>query len=107
MSNSFKVKVGSNNTFKVRTGPQNTVQVVASNMSSNSEVIDGISINLNGIQDNYVLQYDASTQSIIAVDPDQILSDAAADGSIPGNFINTLDSNASRPDNVDFDGGDF
>lgn len=107
MSNSFRVKIGSNNTFKVRSGAQNAIQVVASNLSSSGEIIGGIPVDFSAIQDNYVLQYDAATQSIIAVDPDQILSDAASDGSIPGNFINVLDSDTSRPDNVDFDGGDF
>lgn len=95
------------NSFRVRVGSQNAIKVVASNLSSAGQVIGGITVDFTGIQDNYVLQYDASTQRIIAVDPDQVLSDAAADGSIPGNFVNVLDTDTTRPDNIDFDGGNF
>jgi len=92
------------NQIRVKVGNQNTIKVVASNLGGNS--IGGVQIDLNGIQDNYVLQYDASVQKIIAVDPDQVLQDAVP-GGIPGDFINALDSDPNRTDNIDIDGGNF
>jgi len=92
------------NQIRVKVGNQNAIKVVASNLGGNS--IGGIQIDLNGIQDNYVLQYDASVQKIIAVDPDQVLQDAVP-GGIPGDFINALDSDPNRTDNIDIDGGNF
>lgn len=104
MSNSINVKVGNQNQIKVKVGNQNAIKVVASNLSASS--LGGVTIDLTGIQDNYVLQYNASTQTIIAVDPDQILQDAVP-GGIPGDFINVLDSDPNRTDNIDLDGGNF
>lgn len=95
------------NSFRVRVGNQNAIKVVSSNLATEKQSVAGITFDFTGIQDNYVLQYDASSQKIIAVNPDQVLSDAASDGSIPGNFINVLDTDTTRPDNIDFDGGNF
>lgn len=105
----IKIRVPSTNTIKVRVGNENTTKVVASNLSDLSSVysLDGLTdVDTTGIQDNYVLQYDASSGKFIFVDPDQILADAVP-GGIPGSFINVLDTDTSRPDNIDFDGGNF
>ena len=53
------------NSFKVRLGSQNATQVVASNLSSAGQVIGGIAVDLSNIQDNFVLQYDANLNKII------------------------------------------
>lgn len=105
----LKVRVPSSNTVKVRVGNENTTKVVASNLTDLSSVnsISALTdVDITGIQDNYVLQYNSSTGKFIGVDPDQILSDAAV-GGIPGDFINVLDSDPNRTDNIDFDGGVF
>jgi len=107
MSNTINVKVGNQNNIRVAVGNQSATKVVASNMSAaSSNSISGVVVDLTGIQDNFVLQYDASNNKIIAVDPDQILQDAVP-GGIPADFINVLDSDPNRTDNVDFDGGSF
>jgi len=100
------IKVQPQNTVKVRVGDQTNVKVVSSSIGSNVSGISGIEFDFTGIQDNYVLQYDAGTQTIIAVDPDQVLQDAVP-GGIPGDFINVLDTDPNRVDNIDFDGGNF
>lgn len=94
------------NSPRVRLASQNTVQVVASNLSSAGQVIGGIAVDLSNIQDNFVLQYDASIDKIVAVDPDQVLQDAVPSG-IPNDFINVLDTDLNRGQNIDFDGGNF
>ena len=94
------------NSFKVRLGSQNAIQVVASNLSSAGQVIGGIAVDLSNIQDNFVLQYNASIDKIVAVDPDQVLQDAVPSG-IPNDFINVLDTDLNRGQNIDFDGGNF
>lgn len=94
------------NSPRVRLASQNTVQVVASNLSSAGQVIGGIAVDLSNIQDNFVLQYNASIDKIVAVDPDQVLQDAVPSG-IPNDFINVLDTDLNRGQNIDFDGGNF
>jgi CO dehydrogenase/acetyl-CoA synthase beta subunit len=106
MSNSYNVKVGNLNTTRVRLGSQNAIQVVASNLSSAGQVIGGIAVDFSNIQDNFVLQYDANLNKIIAVNPDQVLQDAVP-GGIPDDFINVLDTDLNRGQNIDFDGGNF
>lgn len=105
----LKVRVPSSNTIKVRIGNENTLKVVASNLTDLTTVnsLSALTdVDLTGIQDNFVLQYNSSTGKFIGVDPDQILSDAAV-GGIPGDFINVLDTDPNRVDNIDFDGGAF
>ena len=106
MSNSYNVRVGNLNTTRVRLGSQNATQVVASNLSSAGQVIGGIAVDFSNIQDNFVLQYDANLNKIIAVNPDQVLQDAVP-GGIPDDFINVLDTDLNRGQNIDFDGGNF
>lgn len=83
-----------------------------------NKLTDLIDVNSTGITTtayNYVLVYDAPTNEFKFVDPDDILVSAAsttqssssAGNGLPGVFINALDSNQARTDNVDFDGGSF
>jgi len=98
------------NAVRVRVGGRNATKVVASNLSALASIttIGGlIDVDTSNKADNYVLSYNASANRWEAVDPDQILSDAASDGSIPGEFINILDTDTTRTDNIDFDGGQF
>lgn len=106
---SIKVKVPSSNTIKVRSGDQAAIKVVASNLADIASLtsLSGLSdVDLSGVSDNFVLQYDSTSQKWKGVDPDQILADSVP-GGIPGSFINVLDTDPNRADNIDFDGGTF
>ena len=62
--------------------------------------------NPTGVQDKYLVMYDATTQKYITVDPDQVLSAATTTGGgLPQNFINQLDSDLD--DKIDLDAGTF
>jgi hypothetical protein len=111
MSN--KIKVQPQNLNRIRVGDQTSIQIISSQVAANIDATQqansllGLSdIDQNGLQDNYVLQYDATSQKFKFVDPDQILQDAVP-GGIPGDFINVLDTDPNRTDNIDFDGGSF
>lgn len=98
------------NAVRVRVGGRNATKVVASNLSALASIttLGGlVDVDTSNKANNYVLSYNTAANRWEAVDPDQILSDAAADGSIPGDFINILDTDTSRTDNIDFDGGQF
>ena len=83
-----------------------------------NKLVDLIDVNSSGIGSeafNYVLAYDTTTNKFTFIDPDDVLVSAAStvqsssssgDG-LPGVFINALDTNSSRADNIDLDGGSF
>ena len=69
-----------------------------------------LDVDVSGVQDNYVIMYNASTQKYTAVNPDDVLTSAVTDPTspgIPGEFINALDTDLSREDNIDIDAGTF
>jgi len=69
-----------------------------------------LDVDVTGVQDNYVIMYNASTQKYTAVNPDDVLTSAVTDPTspgIPGEFINALDTDLSREDNRDIDAGAF
>lgn len=107
------IKVQPQNTLKITVGPSQTSKVISSQIAANTEALALVSsllglndVDSTGLQDNYVLQYDSTDQKFKFVDPDQILQDAVP-GGIPGDFINVLDTDTNRVDNIDFDGGNF
>ncbi|WJZ48413.1 hypothetical protein [Synechococcus phage DSL-LC02] len=102
------IKVQPQNTLKVTVGPTPATKVISAQIasSSSSNLRNLLDVDDTGLQDNFVLQYDAASQKFKFVDPDQVLSDAVP-GGIPGEFINVLDTDTSRVDNIDFDGGNF
>lgn len=107
------IKIQPTNILKVTVGPSQTSKVISSQIAANTEALALVSslLGLNdvdgtGLQDNYVLQYNSTDQKFKFVDPDQILQDAVP-GGIPGDFINVLDTDLTRTDNIDFDGGNF
>ena len=61
--------------------------------------------NPTGVQDGYVLMYDAATQKYVMVNPDDILSAAVTDGNLPNDFINKLDVDLDNK--IDLDAGTF
>jgi len=106
------IKIQPTNILKVTVGPSQTSKVISSQIAANSELVLVSSLlGLNdvdgtGLQDNYVLQYNSTDQKFKFVDPDQILQDAVS-GGIPDDFINVLDTDLNRGQNIDFDGGNF
>lgn len=107
------IKVQPQNSIKITVGPSQTTKVVSSQLAANEEVINFVNslqglldVDTTGLQDNYVLQYDGNDNKFKFVDPDQVLQDAVP-GGIPGDFINVLDTDLNRTDNIDFDGGNF
>ena len=108
-------------TIRVRASSNNTnIRVVNSNKSIKTIVASGVimartldellDVDVAGVQDNYVIMYNASTQKYTAVNPDDVLTSAVTDPTspgIPGEFINALDTDLTREDNIDIDAGTF
>ena len=81
-----------------------------------NKLTDLIDVNSTGITTtayNYVLVYDATSLEFKFIDPDDVLVAAAsttgqtAQPGLPGSFINALDTDLNRVDNIDFDAGGF
>ena len=71
-----------------------------------SENLDGLgNIDISNVQDGYVLMYDLDTNKYIFVDPDEVLSKAVQDDSLPEDFLNQLDIDLD--DRVNLDSGEF
>ena len=71
-----------------------------------SELLD---VDITGLEDKYVIMYNASTGKYTAVNPDVVLSAAAVTETtavgLPQNFIDTLD--VDLDDKIDVDAGTF
>ena len=83
-----------------------------------NRLTDLIDVNATGITSesfNYVLAYDTASQKFAFIDPDDVLVSAAstvqsatsAGDGLPGEFIEQLDTNPLREENIDLDGGSF
>lgn len=97
VTNSFSVKLKAPNQFRI--GVSAEASSVAGNLTDLND------FNPTGVQDGYVLMYDAATQKYVMVNPDDILSAAVTDGNLPNDFINKLDVDL---DNTGFlDAGTF
>jgi hypothetical protein len=60
----------------------------------------------SGVQNNYIVMYNASLQKYVTVDPDVILSSAVAtNNGLPQDFINKLDVDLDNK--IDLDAGTF
>ena len=91
------------------------VEVLTNVANRLTDLIDVNSSGINSESFNYVLAYDTSSQKFAFIDPDDVLvsaastirsSSSAGDG-LPGSFINALDTDLTRLDNIDLDGGSF
>ena len=97
VTNSFSVKLKAPNQFRI--GVSAEASSVAGNLTDLND------FNPTGVQDGYVLMYDAATQKYVMVNPDDIRSAAVTDGNLPNDFINKLDVDL---DNTGFlDAGTF
>ena len=97
-SQSYSVKLQSSPKFKI------SVSAEASSVAGNFADLDDF--NPIGVQDKYLVMYDAATQTYITVDPDVVLSAAVTtnDG-LPQDFINQLDVDLDNK--IDLDAGTF
>lgn len=105
----YKVSV-SNNSYSVKQKslPEFKVSVSAEASSVAGNLSDLADVNTSGVQNGYVLTYDASTGQFVTSNPDQVLSTAVTDTNSPGlpqNFIDELD--VDLDDKIDLDAGTF
>ena len=96
----YNVRLESTPSFKVQ------VSAEASSVAKNlSELED---FDPSGVQDKYLIMYDAATQKYITINPDIALSNAITDPISPGlpsNFIDQLD--VELDNKIDLDAGTF
>jgi hypothetical protein len=84
------------------------VQVTTGAGSVSGSLTDLDDFNPSGVQDKYLIMYDASTQKYVTVNPDVVLSSAVTDPISPGlpqEFIDKLD--VDLDDKIDLDAGTF
>jgi hypothetical protein len=99
-SQSYSVKIKSSPKFKI------SVSAEASSVAGSLTDLDDF--NPSGVQDKYLIMYDATTQKYVTVNPDVILSSAVTDPISPGlpqEFIDTLDVDLDNK--IDLDAGGF
>ena len=99
-SNSFSVKRKSTPNFKV------SVAAEAKSVAGSLGNLDDV--NLTGVQDKYLLMYDAATGKFVTVNPDTVLSAAATEPLSPGlpaDFEAILDVDLDNK--IDLDAGGF
>ena len=96
-NNSYSVKQSAGPNFKV-------TAILGSGASEVANLSDLDDVNVSGIQNGYVLTYNSSTGQFVAVDPDNVLSNAVT-GGLPSTFTNELD--VVLDDKIDLDGGGF
>lgn len=98
VTNSYSVRLQSSPSFKVQ------VSAEASSVASSLSQLEDF--NASGVQDKYLVMYDASTQKYITVDPDVVLSSAVTtNNGLPQDFINQLDVDLDNK--IDLDAGTF
>lgn len=91
---------------RLQSNPTVNVQVSSGASSVASNFSDLGDFNQTGVQDGYVIVYDATTQKYVAIDPDTILSNATTtNGGLPQDFINALDTDLDNK--IDLDAGTF
>jgi len=99
-SSIYNVKQSLPNKFKVST------ILGVSEVANLSDLQD---VDITGLEDGYVIMYNATTGKYKAVNPDTILSAASntelTQPGLPNDFINTLDTNLD--DKIDLDAGTF
>lgn len=99
-TNSFSVKIKSTPKYKV------SVSAEAGSVAGNLSELDDVQ--LSGLNDKYLLMYDASTGKWRDVNPDTVLSAATDEPIQPGlptDFVDTLDVDLDNK--IDLDAGSF
>jgi len=101
----YKISVSSSSSYSVK--QQSTPNYKISLTQGESEVAnlaDLSDVNVSGIQNGFVLSFNSSTGKFVAINPDDVLSNAVT-GGLPNTIINELDT--ALDDKIDLDGGAF
>lgn len=70
------------------------------------ESLSGVdNVDIDNIQDGYILMYDDVQQRYAFVNPDNLLSKAVEDNTLPQDFIDKLDEELDNK--ITFDAGEF
>ena len=95
------------NTFSVKLkGPDNySVRTLSGGIQVPAQFSDLSDFDATGVQDSYLVMYDAATQKYKAVSPDLVLSKSVEDSSLPTDFVNQLDVDLDNK--IDLDAGTF
>ena len=95
------------NTFSVKLkGPDNySVRTLSGGVQVPAQFSDLSDFDASGVQDSYLVMYDAITQKYKAVNPNVVLSKAVEDSSLPTDFVNQLDVDLDNK--IDLDAGTF
>jgi len=101
----YKISVSSSSSYSVKQQP--TAKFKISLTQGESEVAnlaDLSDVNVSGIQNGFVLSYNSSTGKFVAINPDDVLSNAVT-GGLPAAITNELD--VALDNKIDTDGGSF
>lgn len=93
---------------KLKTAPKFKVSVSAEAGSVPGSFQDLTDFDPSGVQDSYVIMYDAATQKYKTVNPDLVLSKATTEPvqpGLPADFENQLDIDLDNK--IDLDAGSF
>ena len=95
------------NTFSVKLkGPDNyNVKTLSGGVQLPAQFSDLSDFDATGVQDSYLVMYDAATQKYKAVSPDFVLSRSLEDSSLPTDFVDQLD--VGLDNKLDFGAGTF
>jgi len=101
----YKISVSSSSSYSVK--QQSTLKFKVSQTGGASQVAslsDLSDVNISGAQNGFVLSFNSSTGKFVAINPDDVLSNAVT-GGLPSTFTNELDT--ALDDKIDLDGGAF
>ena len=106
----YKVSLASNLNIsvKLKSTPKVQIETISGGVQVPAKFSDLTDYNASGLNDKYLIMYDAATQSYIPVNPDVILSATATEPISPGlpsDFKNQLD--VDLDDKIDLDAGGF
>ena len=91
---------------KIQTPIKFKVQVTGEASSVAGSLTDLDDFDPSGVQNNYIVMYNASLQKYVTVDPDVVLSSVVTtNNGLPQDFINKLD--VDLDDKIDLDAGTF
>ena len=95
------------NTFSVKLkGPDNyNVKTLSGGVQLPAQFSDLSDFDATGVQDSYLVMYDAATQKYKAVSPDFVLSKSLEDSSLHTDFVDQLDVDLDNK--IDLDAGTF
>ena len=95
------------NTFSVKLkGPDNyNVKTLSGGVQLPAQFSDLSDFDATGVQDSYLVMYDAATQKYKSVSPDFVLSKSLEDSSLPTDFVDQLDVDLDNK--IDLDAGTF